>query len=244
MLTTNNMIQAEVATNLKESRFFHGCKNEQDLSDISSRGFRSDFTDEEGRWIRDGNLGKGLYLTCDWRTAVWFGPVLLEATLIQGTRLLDVSLPADENVLDSLKREFGKELLVSGDIRKTLPRNKQLKLNELIELTRYFYHRVWSQDWSLEKSWKFSPHQKRDFRALEHAVSYLKRYKFDGYGHPQDDNGIVIFAADRIKLVKVVRALNFKSHSKLLDGKHESNPLSRMTLLEFSELLKVKKIIT
>jgi hypothetical protein len=180
-------------------------------------GFRGEFYDDEGRWLRDGNLGKGVYLTCDWRTAVWFGPILLEATLTKGTRILDASPAADPHVLRSLKREFGHELLVTGDIRKVVPTNKHLTLEELVELTRYFYHRVWDRDWSVERGWKFSAQDRRDARALNKTVSFLKRYGFHGYGHPQDDNGIIIFAPDRIQLSKVVRALDWPDYHRLGD---------------------------
>lgn len=209
--------RSEIKHNLRTHRFFHGCKNTEDLASISMTGFRGDFFDEEGRWQRDGNLGKGVYLTCDWRTAVWFGPILLQATLTRGTRILDASVPADPHVLKSLKREFGQELIATGDIRKVLPKNKHLTQGELVELTRYFYHRVWDRDWSIEKSWRFSAREKQEARALHHAVSFLKRYGFHGYGHPQDDNGIVIFAPDRIKLSQVVRALDWPEWNRYTD---------------------------
>jgi len=209
----------EIQTNLRESRFYHGCKNAEDLGSITTQGFRSEFFDEDGRWQRGGNLGKGVYLSCDWRTAVWFGGILLEATLTKGTRILDASPQADPRVLASLKREFGNELLTTGNLHKVLAKNKRFTLPELVELTRHFYHRVWDRDWSLEKSWRFSARDRQARRALDHAVSFLKRYGFHGYGHPQDDNGIVIFAPDRIKLVRVVRTLNPEEHWKLLDNK-------------------------
>jgi hypothetical protein len=207
----------EIQTNLREARFYHGCKNRDDLGSISTHGFRSEFFDEQGRWQRDGNLGKGIYLSCDWRTAVWFGSILLEATLSKGTKILDASPHADPRVLASLKREFGQELLTTGNIHQVLPKNKHLKLSELVELTRHFYHRVWDRDWKLEKSWRFSARETQARRALDYSVSLLKRYGFHGYGHPQDDNGIVIFAPDRIKLVRVVRALDPIQHCKLID---------------------------
>ncbi len=215
--TSRSVHTREVQENLRAGTFYHGCKNLEDLGSISTQGFRGDFFDEEGRWQRDGNLGKGVYLTCDWRTAVWFGSILLEATLLQGTRILDTSIPPDRRVLRYLKREFGNELLVTGDIRKILPKNKQLSLPELVELTRYFYDRVWNRDWSTEKSWRFSACDRREMRALHHAVSFLKRYGFHGYGHPQDDNGIVIFAPDRIKLTKVVRILSWQEHHQSIE---------------------------
>jgi hypothetical protein len=130
---------------------------------------------------------------------------------------LDASPAADPHVLRSLKREFGHELLVTGDIRKVVPTNKHLTLEELVELTRYFYHRVWDRDWSVERGWKFSAQDRRDARALNKTVSFLKRYGFHGYGHPQDDNGIIIFAPDRIQLSKVVRALDWPDYHRLGD---------------------------
>lgn len=224
----------EVRNNLNAAQFFHGCRSTEDVASISSKGFRGDVVDQDGRWERDGNLGKGIYLTCDWRTAVWFGHILLQATLTKGTRILDASLPADPRVIQSLKREFGHELVATGDMRKVLPNNKHLKLNELIELTRYFYHRVWDRDWTSEKSWKFSQSDKRELRALEHCVSCLKRYGFHGYGHPQDDNGIVMFAPDRIKLTKVVRALGLAEQGQLLeDGSLERMSLEQLAALRF-----------
>ena len=98
-----------------------------------------------------------------------------------------------------------------------VPTNKHLTLGELVELTRYFYHRVWDRDWSVERSWKFSAQDRRDARALNKTVSFLKRYGFHGYGHPQDDNGIIIFAPDRIQLSKVVRALDWPDYHRLGD---------------------------
>lgn len=216
--TSPSVHTREVQENLRTGTFYHGCKNVDDLGSITTKGFRSDFFDEEGRWQRDGNLGKGVYLTCDWRTAVWFGAVLLEATLVKGTRILDASIPPDKRVLSYLRREFGNEILVTGDIRKILPKNKQLSLPELVELTRYFYDRVWNRDWSAEKSWRFSARDRREMRALHHAVSFLKRYGFHGFGHPQDDNGIVIFAPDRIRLTKVIRALSWQEQQQCIEG--------------------------
>jgi hypothetical protein len=52
----------EIQRNLRAGRFFDGCKNSEDLASITTSGFRGEFYDDEGRWLRDGNLGKGVYL--------------------------------------------------------------------------------------------------------------------------------------------------------------------------------------
>ncbi len=233
MAKSREHLPEEVSTNLAKHRFFHGCKTEDDLKSISASGFRGDFHDEEGRWIREGNLGRGVYLSCDWRTAVWFGFILLEATVQKGTKILDTSAKADPSVIAQLRREFGHEITESGDIRKILPKNKKLDLPQLVELTRYFYDKVWNRDWKSNKSWRFSAKDKKAREGLDHCVSYLKRYGFHGFGHPQDDNGIVIFAPDRIKLVRVVRKLDFREHARAVGQGDFTENLNGYTLPEF-----------
>ena len=44
------------------------------------------------------------------------------------------------------------------------------------------------------------------------------RYGFHGYGNPEDDNGIVVFAGDRLKLEEVVAEIPCRDYSALHDG--------------------------
>ena len=75
-------------------------------------------------------------------------------------------------------------------------------LPELITLVRYHYHSTWGGNvWKI--SGKFSKSDKHS-RLLGHFRSMLVRYGFDGYGDPSEDNGIVIFAGERVKLVELV----------------------------------------
>ena len=61
----------------------------QNLQRQEREGFRAGSYDEEGQWLPTwGILGSGVYITCKWRTALWFGPVLLKASIKPGTRIL------------------------------------------------------------------------------------------------------------------------------------------------------------
>jgi len=62
--------------------------------------------------------------------------VLFRVALRPGTRLLRLDLPPDRKVLDTLKREFGKVILVKNPL-KVMPHNKRLTLNEAVQLARY-----------------------------------------------------------------------------------------------------------
>lgn len=211
-----NLIDA----NLKRNLFLHGIKSEVDLASVSVQGFRPDIIDEEGRWMREGNLGIGTYLSCDWKMAFWFGRVLVEATTQKGTRILDVRPEADRRKLDSLSREFGAEILNSRDIKKVIPHNKQLTLPELVALTRHYYHKTWDKNWGKDSEGfdRWPNKRTRYSDGLRSLVSLLKRYKFHGYGDPQSDNGILIFASDRVKLLRVIAEVDPIRHSELIEG--------------------------
>ena len=137
--------------------------------------------------------------------AAWFGPALLRITAVPGTRLLNSAIRPDEKTLEYLQREFGREILKKSPW-KVLPRNKKLMLPELVCLFRYHYWRTWDKAYSKDpygcSKW---PQQRllhsrllRDFRSM------LVRYGFHGYGNPEDDNGIVVLAEDRLVLKEVV----------------------------------------
>lgn len=157
--------------------------------------------------------------------SLWFGPVLLETVLQKGSRILDVSKDADLSVLKYLRKEFGAELLTCRDIRKVIPRNKNLKLEELVAISRYFYHQTWEKDWGKDKDdfLKWPAKRQRFSQALSSTVKLLKQAGFHGYGDPRSDNGILIFAADRIKLLRVIVELDHKNHSKIINPNRIEN---------------------
>ena len=206
---------AETDLNLSKLTFFHGAKSSEDAAVIARMGFRVDFHDSDGRWMRDGNLGIGVYLTCNWKTALWFGQVLLRVSLIEGTRIFDASPAPDRNVLDGLTRRFGREVLTSNNPLRAIPSNKSLTFEELTALTRFHYKHTWAPRADNALAWD----KKRihHMRALRHCVSQLKKFGFHGYGDPVDDNGIVIFQPDRVRLDEVVADIPPHDYSILVD---------------------------
>jgi len=198
-------MNSDVLDNLKKHIFFHGTSLEAAES-IAQRGFRVWFEDDEiGRYATGGNLGNGLYLTCNWRIALWFGPTLLCVAVRSGTRLLNTALPPDGKVVDYLQREFGREILRKPP-RKVLPRNKKLKLSELINLFRYHYWHTWEKNYGTDRDGFSRWPRRRELHSslLDGFRSMLIRYDFHGYGNPEDDNGIVIFSEDRLVLKEMV----------------------------------------
>ncbi|UCE07866.1 MAG: hypothetical protein JSW07_07490 [bacterium] len=101
---------------------------------------------EGGRLKVEGCLGHSVYVSRDCRMVLWFNRALLRIHSAKGTKILDFSDRPGMRVIDCLKQEFGKELHSCKTVfHKIIPRNKHLRLNELIELTKYHYHRTWGQ---------------------------------------------------------------------------------------------------
>ncbi|MCZ6674419.1 MAG: hypothetical protein O7C75_15935 [Verrucomicrobia bacterium] len=87
-----------------------------------------------------------------------------------------------------------------------LPKNKKLTQRELINLFRYHYWQTWEKEYSRNDA-RFStwPKQRElHLKLLANFKSLLVRYGFHGYGNPKDDNGMAVFAEDRLVLQEVV----------------------------------------
>jgi hypothetical protein len=196
--------------------FFHGSRDRDEVRSVFTQGFRSEFTDEEGRWFRDGNLGIGTYLSCDWRTALWFGNTLIQATVTKGTRVLDTSIPPERRVLKYLSREFGREILEPRDPRTVIPRNKSLLQREFIALFRHHFQEAWHSKDTISEAGKAG-------RTLKHAemVHVFSRrmfhYGFHGFGHPSSDNGILIVQSERIIPERVLLDVPREKHEALVE---------------------------
>ncbi len=191
----------DVLANLRRHVFFHGTSL-ANAQAILTQGFRIWHRDpEHGRYACGGNLGNGIYLSCSWATALWFGPALLRVTLRPGTRVLDTSLRPSRQALGFLTREFGREILEKPPW-KVLPQNKRLKRRELVELFRHQYWKTWDDPEFGKARWE------KRFALLGRFRSMLVRYGYHAYGHPADDNGVVVFAEDRIELRELVGAVS------------------------------------
>ncbi len=149
--------------------------------------------------MHGGVYGRGTYVTCNWRSALFFGPVLFRVELQQGTRIVRIDLPPEGKTLDSLKREFGKEILTKSPW-KVMPANKRLTLDEAIQLTRHHANRFEGGPWG-------DPRAEKHEKLMFDMRNVLVRYGIQGWGEPNDIGGIVIFATDRIKLCEVALSL-------------------------------------
>ena len=190
----------DVPTNLRDHVFFHGTTLAR-AEAIIAQGFRVWHDDPDiGRYAYGGNLGNGIYLSCSWSTSLWFGRALLRVTLRPGTRVLDASPRPDRQILRFLTREFGREILEKPPW-KVLPSNKKLERRELVELFRHQYWKTWGRPAFGKERWE------GNFALLGHYRSVLIRYGYHAYGHPTDDNGVVVFAEDRIELREFLGAV-------------------------------------
>jgi len=198
-------MESDVVHNFRNHVFYHGTSLEAAES-IAQQGFQVWFEDAEiGRYTSGGNLGTGLYITCNWRMALWFGPTLLRVEIQPGTRLLNAALPPDGKTLAYLQHEFGHEILKKSPW-KVLPKNKRLKHSESICLFLYHYHQTWEKDYRRDKDGapRWPKRRTLHARRLDDFRKVLIRYGFHGYGNPADDNGLVVFSGDRLVLKEVV----------------------------------------
>ncbi len=188
------------------NRIFYHATSFRAAERIAQQGFRVWLSTGDGeRYASGGNLGTGIYVTSNWRIALWFGSTLLRVGLLPGTRVLDASEYPNFRVIEYLKREFGRDLLRKPPW-KALPGNKQLALPELIELFRYHYWNAWERDSRKGGSGLAKWRRRRVLHSklLDDFRSLLIRYGFHGFGNPRDDNGIVVFAGERVLLKELV----------------------------------------
>lgn len=190
---------------------FYHATDPSNIESIISDGFRlPTYWDENDRrfYTVEGCLGVGVYISKDWQTALWFGRALLRVQLVSGTRILGVADEPDMKVINSLNREFGKELL-SPDmtLHKIIPSNKHLKLNELIELTKYHYHRTWGQ---------VATKKRKGFHgiSLTQCWSMLRRYKYDGFGHATSDVGIMLLSPEKIEVKELIAVVRERPYTR------------------------------
>jgi hypothetical protein len=190
--------------------FFHGT-SKRNARRILREGFRDwswtaetpllKYKTKRGidRWMHGGSYGRGTYVTTNWRSALHFGPVLFRVELQSATRILRFDIPPDGKVLDSLKREFGREILTKSPW-KVMPRNKRLSLEEAIQLARH-HVACW------ESAPLFAPRADPHEKLMLDLRNILVRYGIQGWGEPSGLAGIVIFATDRLTVREVVFSL-------------------------------------
>jgi hypothetical protein len=165
------------------------------------------------RHLKDGSFGRGTYITCNWRAALFFGPVIFRVELRPGTRLIRMDVPPVSKTIDSLRREFGREVLVKNPL-KVMPQNKRLTLNEAIQLARYHYHGRLSTFSNNQNKNQNHNLRMRDLRSI------LVRYGIHGWGEGTDLDGIVVFALDRVIPKEVFVPIGIQNRMSFDEANH------------------------
>ncbi|MDB2686144.1 hypothetical protein N9Y42_02940 [Mariniblastus sp.] len=157
---------------------------------IWEEGFR--VLDEKLRFWT-GYLGVGIYITKSPGEADGLGQIqasngayLLEVELSAGTRIARIDDNPDQKLLDSLQREFGRQIL-TDQFSKAIPRNKHLKPQELFALIGH-----------LEKKRLYASSD-----AKKQVKRWLLRLNYHAYGHLTNDIGILVFDPGRLKVLDV-----------------------------------------
>ncbi len=110
---------------------------------------------------------------------------ILELALTPGTRVLRLEDSPDRHQLDSLRKEFGHEIL-TNQFAHAIPSNKHLRPKELVAIISHLNHLA-----------ELNDQAKRDIR------KWVSRLGYHGYGHTMDDLGIVIYDPSRLRLLKI-----------------------------------------
>ena len=195
-----------ILENFRQKVFYHGTSWDHTES-IAWQGFRALREGDEwsGTFHCGGVLGHGLYITCNWRLALWYGPTLLRVGIQPGTRLLNAAIPEEQKLVASLRRKFGGEIL-SKPPWQVLPKNKRLNQRELINLFRYHYWRAWEKEYKRDEDGltRWPDKREKHFQQLLRLRPLLIRCGFHGYGNLAGENGIVVFSGDRLELRELV----------------------------------------
>ena len=159
--------------------YFHGT-DAMSAHAILQNGFTSN-----PEQIKHGSArGKGVYVAHNFTNAAIWGHVILETTLVQGTRILWVDGKYDPKTIKSLSKEFGREILEVGtDILKAMPSNKRLQGDELFHLCNYVYS-VCNSKQKTKSRYDY----KERWINMQPLNRLIRRYKFDGVG--EDDKGV------------------------------------------------------
>jgi hypothetical protein len=136
-----------------------------------------------------GLLGHGVYITASLWQAAWFSRgYIFRVHLAPGTRILRLDGQYDPRVIDSLRREFGKDVLGAA-FDKAIPSNKHLRRVEVINLLNYH----WAH-YDLDAKQRVQP-LVAEFGMFRR---YLTRCHYAGLGCLESDAGVVVFNPSRL----------------------------------------------
>ena len=203
---------------LADNEYYHGTSDYKAIQ-ILYEGFR--LKKRYCNWGKDGTFKQGIYLTklIDVAEMFAYGDVVFKCKLLDKASVLRIDEKYDKKIIDSLKREFGKEILTS-DISKAIPANKHLTKKELINLLNYRFHK---QTWSQKGMLKWN-------EILPSIRHQLKLHKYDAIGNVENEAGIAVFNPAFVKFLKMLH-IGYRGQRpflKELDKKKFASDLEQM----------------
>lgn len=184
-------------------------------------------------------LGRGVYIARQLASAaLWEGGLIIIVRLQPGTRILWLEEEYDQRVINSLRREFGQELLDLGPhFERAIPHNKQLTQRELIELCNYVLTKARQGRWnSALRSKKGKRVRYREtWRRLSRLHGQVKRYGYDAIG----DRSNMAWDSDEILVFDPARVIPMSAHEVVREGDDFDESVSLSPALEPEELAEI-----
>jgi len=197
-----------LSVKLADNEYYHGTEAYKALP-ILYEGFR--LKKEYCDYGSGGTFKQALYLTKSIDAAVVFGDFVFRCRLVDGVSILRIDEHYNQSIIDSLRREFGKNIL-TGDITKAMPRNKHLKKTELIHLVNYRFAK--------RNNWMIGKYDYDKWDAVVSSVrQQLRKHKYDAIGETDDLTGLAILNPAFVKPLELygARRENLKGFLKKLD---------------------------
>ena len=209
---------------LSENEYYHGTDSHKAIQ-ILYEGFR--LKKSHSNYGNSGTFKQGLYLTKSLSSASYFGPkYIYKCRLKKGVSIVWINKKYDKKVINYLKREFSKALLM-GDISKAIPRNKHLTRNELIHLLNYRYSKAEFCSWQSSRKWDNWCNSISSFR------QQLQLHKYDGLGEAEDLDGVVIFNPSLVEPTELVEILESEKPSNCWPIPSEELSLKKLDQKDF-----------
>lgn len=207
--------------------YFHGTWNHAAYA-IMTRGF------ELGHDGFGNMRGRGVYIAQNLSSAAhWtYDDMVIRCRLAPGTRILWMDGHYDQHVIDSLRREFGRELLELGPhFSKAIPHNKQLTRQELIHLTSYILmHPRRMRGWRGNKG-KNARYFGTWIR-LSRLHEQLKRQGYDALG----DRSFAYWDSDEVVVFNPSRVIALSAHRLIRGADRWDGPHSLSAPLDLPAL--------
>jgi len=187
-----------------------------------------------------GNLlGRGVYIARELASAaLWERGLVIVVRLQPGTRILWIEDDYDQRVIDSLRREFGQELLDLGPhFERAIPHNKQLTRRELVGLCDYVLTKARRGRWqaALRANKGKRVRYNETWQRLSRLHRQIKRFGYQALGDRSDMD----WDSDEIVVFNPTRVIPVSAHRLIREGEDDNETFSLSPALELKELAEI-----